>query len=835
MSSTATDQPKQRIEDIDVTTEMQRSYVEYAMSVIHSRALPDARDGLKPVQRRILYMMREMGLSPDKGHVKSARVVGEVMGKLHPHGDSAIYDALVRLSRDFAMEVPLVDGHGNFGSLDDGPAASRYTEARLTAAAMLMTDSLDENVVDFVPNYDNQLQQPSVLPAPFPNLLINGTSGIAVGMATNMAPHNPREAIAAAVHLLRHPHATVDDLMRLLPGPDLPSGGSIVGLDGVHDAYERGRGIFTMRAKASIERVSARRQGIVITELPYMVGPETVIQKIKDGVTAKKLQGISNVHDLTDRNNGLRLIIDVKTGFSPEAVLSSLYRHTPLETNFGINNVVLIDGRPRTVGLVELLGVYNAHRIEVVRRRSQHRLDRAQERLHLVEGLLIAIVDIDEVIALIRSSDDTETARARLMSVFDLSQPQADYILELRLRRLTKFSQIELEAERDDLLRRIEKLSELLGSERRLRDQVARELDEVAKVLTQSRRTVLLTEDARTVAADVPLEIPDEPCAVLLGANGKLVRQALGDVQGDDAAAEAQPTAEPEIVAEPALQVGDQLAGGSRRRSDGLAARLETTTRSELGVVTDRGRMLRASVLGIPAGAPGLVQFSGGVRPETLVTLEKGERVVTVVSLDDSRPLAVGTASGVVKRVQRDVPDKPDWEVIALKKGDRIVGAAPAADDDELVFVSRQAQLLHFVASSVRPQGRSAQGMAGMRLGADDEILWFGVVPKAVITAGQATVLTIANDSTAFADIVPGSAKISPFSEFPAKGRGTGGVRAQRMLKGEDQLARAWVGAGVPLASGAKGAAVELPLTLVRRDASGEVLTAPVLTVGGHC
>ncbi|MCD7100496.1 DNA gyrase/topoisomerase IV subunit A [Pseudoclavibacter sp. 13-3] len=833
MSSTATDQPKQRIEDIDVTTEMQRSYVEYAMSVIHSRALPDARDGLKPVQRRILYMMREMGLSPDKGHVKSARVVGEVMGKLHPHGDSAIYDALVRLSRDFAMEVPLVDGHGNFGSLDDGPAASRYTEARLTAAAMLMTDSLDENVVDFVPNYDNQLQQPSVLPSPFPNLLINGTSGIAVGMATNMAPHNPREAIAAAVHLLRHPHATVDDLMRLLPGPDLPSGGSIVGLDGVHDAYERGRGIFTMRAKASIERVSPRRQGIVITELPYMVGPESVIQKIKDGVTAKKLQGISNVHDLTDRNNGLRLIIDVKNGFSPEAVLSSLYRHTPLETNFGINNVVLVDGRPRTVGLVELLSVYNAHRIEVVRRRSQHRLDRAQERLHLVEGLLIAIVDIDEVIALIRSSDDTETARGRLMSVFDLSQPQADYILELRLRRLTKFSQIELESERDDLRRRIKTLTELLGSERRLRDQVARELDEVAEALSQPRRTVLLTEDARTVAADVPLEIPDEPCAVLLGANGRLVRQSIDEAQtAERAPADGQPT---RVEAPPALQVGDQLDTGRRRRSDGLAASIQTTTRAELGVVTDHGRMLRASVLGIPAGAPGLVQFSGGVHPETLVSLDDGERVVTVVSLDDPRPLAVGTSSGVVKRVQHDVPDKPDWEVIALKKGDRIVGAAPAADDDELVFVSRQAQLLHYPASSVRPQGRSAQGMAGMRLGADDEIVWFGVVPKAALSAGQVAVLTIANDSTAFADIVPGSAKISPFSEFPAKGRGTGGVRAQRMLKGEDQLARAWVGAGAPLASGVKGIAVELPSTLVRRDASGEVLAAPVLTVGGRC
>lgn len=818
MSDQVTTEDPQRIEDVDVTTEMQRSYVEYAMSVIHSRALPDARDGLKPVQRRILYMMREMGLAPEKGHVKSARVVGEVMGKLHPHGDSAIYDALVRLARDFAMEVPLVDGHGNFGSLDDGPAASRYTEARLTAAAMLLTENLDEDVVDFVPNYDNQLTQPDVLAAPFPNLLINGASGIAVGMATNMAPHNPGEAIAAAVRLLRHPKSTLDELMRVLPGPDLPSGGSIIGLGGIADAYATGRGSFTMRATATIERTTPRRTSIVITELPYMVGPEAVIQKIKDGVNSKKLQGISNVHDLTDRNNGLRLIIDVKTGFSPEAVLASLYRHTPLETNFGVNNVVLVDGRPRTVGLIELLSVYNDHRIAVVRRRSEFRLNKAQERLHLVEGLLIAIVDIDEVIAVIRSSDDTEAARTRLMSVFDLTQAQADYILELRLRRLTKFSQIELEAERDDLRQRIEALTALLGDEGLLRDQVAAELEAVAKTLNQPRRTVLVAEDSRTVTADLPLEIADAPTKVLLGAGGRVLR--LGD---DETLTEAASADAPEGWA-----VGDELVWPKRRRNDAVIAAIDARVRGDFGVLTSRGRMLRVSVLSLPAASPNLVQFSAGVPLSSLVTLERGEHALTVCALDDTRPLALATRSGVVKRVQHDVPDKSEWEVIALRDGDEVVWARCADDAAELVLVSAGGQLLHFPASAVRPQGRAAAGMAGIRMPDGDDVVAFAVIDN----MRRALVLTIAGDSTALADVVPGSGKITPLSEFPAKGRATGGVRVQRFLRGEDAVLKAWVGEGLPLASGAKGAPVSLPETLAKRDASGQPLAEPVLAVG---
>ena len=355
----------ERIEEVDVSAEMQGSFLEYAYAVIYSRALPDARDGLKPVQRRILFQMTEMGLRPDRGHVKSARVVGDVMGRLHPHGDAPIYDALVRLAQDFVMRVPLVDGHGNFGSLDDGPAAPRYTEARMQAAALAMTQGLDEDVVEFVPNYDSSYLQPEVLPAAYPNLLVNGASGIAVGMATNMAPHNLIEVVAAARHLLEHPDATLEELMAFVPGPDLPTGGTIVGLDGIRDAYANGRGSFKTRAKVSVEQLGPRRTGLVVTELPYLVGPERVIEKIKDGVGAKKITGIADVVDLTDRKNGLRLVIGLKTGFSPEGVLEQLYRLTPLEENFAINNVALVDGRPQTLGLTALLRVYLDHRIQV--------------------------------------------------------------------------------------------------------------------------------------------------------------------------------------------------------------------------------------------------------------------------------------------------------------------------------------------------------------------------------------------------------------------------------------------------------------------------------------
>ncbi|WP_282837450.1 DNA gyrase/topoisomerase IV subunit A [Microbacterium flavum] len=796
-----------RIEDVDVSSEMQDSFLEYAYSVIYSRALPDARDGLKPVQRRILFQMAEMGLRPDRGHVKSARVVGEVMGKLHPHGDSAIYDALVRLSQSFALRVPLVDGHGNFGSLDDGPAAARYTEARLAPAALALTENLDEDVVDFIPNYDGQFQQPEVLPAAFPNLLVNGATGIAVGMATNMAPHNLIEVIAAAIHLLENPDATTAELMEFVPGPDLPGGGIIVGLDGITEAYESGRGTFRTRAKVSVESLGPRRTGIIVTELPYMVGAERVIEKLKDAVNAKKLTGIADVNDLTDRTHGLRLVIGIKTGFDPNAVLEQLYRLTPLEDSFGINNVALVDGQPQTLGLKALLRVYLDHRIRVVTRRSAFRLARKKDRLHLVEGLLIAILDIDEVIQVIRASDDGEQARARLMSVFDLSQLQAEYILELRLRRLTKFSRIELETERDALKAEIAGLEALLASDTLLRAQVARELDAAAETFGTPRRTLLLNggpvAPRSRSAAPADLQIADEPCRVYLSATGRMVRAVLSSE-------------------------GGIVAPTRRAKHDAIRSAVDTTTRGELGAVTTAGRLVRFSPVDLPSVPANAVQLAAGTRADQYLGLGSGEHLVAVVPLGEEI-IALGTRQGTVKRVAAaELPlGKHDVEIIALKPGDSVVGAGTATDDAELVFVTSDAQLLRFDAGAVRPQGRAAGGMAGIRLTPGAEVIAFAPVPRDEATV----VVTLAGSTHAIAGTDAGSAKVSLFDEFPPKGRATGGVRAQRLLKGEDALVLAWVGTE-PRAVGTDGAVRQLPAPGAKRDASGVPLDAVVGAIG---
>ncbi|WP_139417187.1 DNA topoisomerase (ATP-hydrolyzing) subunit A [Agromyces laixinhei] len=806
----------ERIEDVDVANEMQGSFLEYAYSVIYSRALPDARDGLKPVQRRILYQMTEMGLRPDRGHVKSARVVGEVMGKLHPHGDTAIYDTLVRMAQAFTLRVPLIDGHGNFGSLDDGPAASRYTEARLASPALAMTDGLDENVVDFVPNYDNQLTQPEVLPAAYPNLLVNGASGIAVGMATNMAPHNLIEVIGAARHLIAHPNATLDELMEFVPGPDLPTGGTIVGLSGIRDAYATGRGSFKTRAKVSVESITARKTGLVVTELPYLVGPEKVIEKIKDGVNAKKINGISDVTDLTDRTNGLRLVIGIKTGFSPDAVLEQLFRLTPLEDSFNINNVALVDGGPQTLGLRELLQVYVGHRISVVTRRSEYRLARRRERLHLVDGLLIAILDIDEVIQLIRSSDDTAAARARLIEVFDLSAVQADYILELQLRRLTKFSRIELEAERDRLRAEIAELEALLASRNRIETLVSDELAEISERFGTPRRT-LLTDARPSIAgaaarrAAAVLEVADVPCRVFLSATGRIARVDLP--VGDDAAP---------VITVPAR----------RSKHDAIRSTLDTTSRAEIGAVTSLGRLIRFTPVDLPMLPPTSVQLGAGVKIDDYLTLpNRDEKVLAIVSLDADRSIALGTKQGVVKRVATGAyPNRPEFEVIGLKAGDEVVGAVQGDEGDELVFVASDAQLLRFSAAAVRPQGCAAGGMAGINLGGGAHVIHFTSVAPA--DSAETVVVTIAATTDTLLGTDPGSAKVSEFAEFPAKGRATGGVRSQRLLKGEDALHLAWVGRSPGLAVGPDGSARELPDSGAKRDGSGQPLGSVVGAIG---
>jgi DNA gyrase subunit A len=803
----------ERITDIDVGDEMRGSFLEYAYSVIYSRAIPDARDGLKPVQRRILYTMADMGLRPDRGHVKCARVVGEVMGRLHPHGDSAIYEAMVRMAQPWAMRVPLVDGHGNFGSLDDGPAAYRYTEARLAPAAMLLTDSIDEDVVDLVPNYDGRETQPSVLPAAYPNLLVNGASGIAVGMATNMAPHNLGEVVAAARHLLDHPEAGTDELMRFVPGPDLPTGGKIVGLEGIRDAYRNGRGTFRTRATVRVENVTARKKGLVVTELPYTVGPEQVREKIATLVRSKKLQGILDVEDYTDRSTGLRLVIEIKSGFVPEAVLEQLFRLTPLETTFGINNVALVDGQPRTLGLKELLEVYLAHRLDVVRRRSEYRRARRADRLHLVDGLLVALVDIDEVIQVIRTSEDAAAAKQRLMAVFDLSEVQAQYILDTPLRRLTRYDRLALESEADTLRAEIARLSEILDNPAELRRVVSEELADVARVHATARRTVLLESSAAPVEVTVrsatasPMEVSDDPCWVLLSSTGLLARTASDEPPASD---------------------------GTRASHDVVTSAVRATARGQLGVVTSAGRILRLEVLDLPAlpttaAGPNL---SGAAPVSEYLALERDERVLALTTLDpDSVGVALGTRTGVVKRVVADhLTSRDAWDVIRLEPGDEVVGAVElATGDEELVFVTSDAQLLHFPAAAVRPQGRSGGGMAGVRLSPGAAVVHFGAVDPSV----PSVLVTVAGSSSALPGTQIGSVKVTVLSAYPGKGRGTGGVRCHRWLRGEDALLLAWAGPAPARAAAATGVPLPLPTADTKRDGSG-VPAAGIIDGVGH-
>ncbi|MBK5223928.1 MAG: DNA topoisomerase IV subunit A, partial [Acidimicrobiia bacterium] len=783
--------------DVPVADEMSESFLAYSMSVITARALPDVRDGLKPVQRRILHAMHSMGIRDDTPTRKSARVVGETMGKYHPHGDGSIYDALTRLGQDFSRNVTLVQPQGNFGSLDDPPAASRYTECRLTSAAIDMIGEIGEDTVDFRPSYDGETFEPITLPGLLPNLLVNGVSGIAVGMATNMAPHNLREVYEAIklVMTKRRPRPTVDELMEVLPAPDFPSGGIVID-DGLRAAYETGRGSIRIRARAEVGQVTARKQGIEITELPYLVGPERIMAKIKELMLAGRLSGIADVKNLSDRHHGLRIQVECKTGVNPHALLTELYRLTPLEESFGINNVVLVDGEPRTLGLYDLCQAYVDHRLDVVVRRSRFRLGKARDRLHIVEGFLIALDAIDEVVRLIRASQDTAAARTALMERFSLSEIQANEILGMPLRRLTALEKLKLEEERDDLVATIADLDAILGSEQRQRTIVLKELGQLVDRIGRPRRTTVIGADQINdviPAAPLPLEITDDPCVVTLTTSGLLGRES------------------DEGTPKPTLG-----------RHDVIVDAVHTTNHAQVFAITDIGRALTITAMEVPEVAG----RNRGAAASEVVDLQHGESVVTItVPAED--PLLLVTRRGVVKRITAEelAGTKSGQQVIGLKPDDKVVAAMAAPDGAEVVIVASDAQVLRTAVDQVSAQGRAAGGVAGMKLKGTAIVVAAGIAPEG------AMVINV-NDT--------GTAKLTDAAEIPAKGRGTGGVRLTR-FKSEKSIDWAHIGPVDDLVAVVgqednptrpDATPVTLPLTPTRRDAVSTTTEERLLAVG---
>lgn len=745
--------------DVPVTDEMENSYLAYSLSVITARAIPDVRDGLKPVQRRILHSMANNGLRPDRPHRKCAGVVGDTMGKYHPHGDGSIYDALTKMGQDFSRNITLIDPHGNFGSLDDPPAAYRYTECRLSQAAMEMLSEIDEDTVEMRATFDGENEEPLYLPARLPNLLVNGTTGIAVGMATNMASHNLGEVAEAikAVMTKRRPKPTIEELMQVLPGPDFPSGGIIID-DSIRDALETGRGSFRIRAKVEIISLTRARQGLIVTELPYQVGPERVVARVRELMRSEKLPMVSDIKDLSDRKTGLRLEIELRPGANAKGVLTDLFRQTPLEETFGVNNVVLINGNPTTVGLYELCHHYIEHRLDVVRRRTQFRLDKAQRRLHLLEGLLIALDAIDQVVSIIRSSQDVGEARARLIEQLNLSDVQAVHILDMQLRRLTALAKLELETEATDLRGQIEDYNKILSSEQRQRTIVLNELEEMVERFATPRRSRIIRPDQldditlEDVAAEVAAARVEEPCVVSLSQSGMIGREP---VQGPKPA--------------------------TFGRHDVLIQRVGTTTHSQLWALTTRGRVFPTSVEAIGE----VTGRSRGSALSELFALDKGEGIRLLVTAalagaEEPAPLMLVTVQGMMKRISVEelVGTPAGKPVIKLKPGDSLLAAFPAPDGQDIAAVASNAQAMRCEAAAVPVQGRGATGVTGMKLTDGSTVVGAGAVDD------ESILLSVTDAQTA---------KVTDASEIPTKGRATSGLRITK-FRTEKRLDWAYVG-----------------------------------------
>jgi DNA gyrase subunit A len=751
------------IEPRALEDEMKSAYLDYAMSVIVGRALPDVRDGLKPVHRRVLYAMSELGLGPTRGYVKSSRIVGEVMGNYHPHGDSAIYDTLVRLAQDFSMRYPLVDGQGNFGSVDDDPAAAmRYTEARLTRMAMEMLRDLDMDTVDFVPNYDGRQQEPLVLPARFPNLLVNGSSGIAVGMATNIPPHNLREVVNAVIAYVDDPSLQVEDLMKHIQGPDFPTGGAILGRQGIREAYETGRGRVRVRALAHIEPLSHGKEAIIVTELPYMVkkgGPGGLVEKIADLVREKKISEISDLRDESDRN-GMRLVIELKRDALPKVVLNKLYKHTPMQSTFGVNMVALVDGVPRTLNLRDVIHHYVQHQREVIVRRTKHELAQKEARQHVLEGLLIAIDNLDAVIELIRASRDRDAARAGLVEQFELSVIQAEAILALRLSQLTALETDDIKKEHADVTERIAFLRDILGDELKVLGLIKDELEEIAERFEDDRRTQITASEDEIDIEDL---IADQQMVITITKSGYIKSLPLATYRKQ-------------------RRGGVGVTGMDMKDGDYIEHLFVCSTHDYLLFFTNRGKVYRSKVYELPEAQ----RTAKGRALVNILPLREGERVQSVLSTRDfgeSKYVVFATRKGMVKKTELaayNTPIKADGIIaINIRDDDELVDVRNVDDGDTIIMVSRSGQASRFEEAKVRPMGRATAGVRGMNVAQKDN----AVLVMDVARPDQDLLVVTEN----------GYGKRTAIDDYPIKGRGTMGVKTIALTDKKGALAGALV------------------------------------------
>jgi DNA gyrase subunit A len=745
------------IEPIEIQEEMERSFLDYAMSVIVSRALPDARDGLKPVHRRILYGMHDMGARSDRTRLKSARVTGDVMGKYHPHGEGSIYDALVRMAQPFSLRHPLVDGHGNFGSADDGPAAQRYTECRLAAIANVLLDGIDEETVNFIDNYSGEFREPEVLPARFPNLLVNGSQGIAVGMATNIPPHNLGEIIDATIFLIDHPEATPDDLMRIVKGPDFPTGGLILGRAGIIDAYRTGRGSIKMRAKAEIVE-NKRGTSIVVTELPYQGSPKSILTKIKELVDARELDGVRDANDASAQ--GLtRIVIELKRDANANVVLNNLFKHTPLQTSFGVNMVALVDGIPRTLNLVQALRAYIDHQVEVIRRRSEYRLRKAQKRAHIVEGLLKALDMLDAIIALIRGSADRPEAKDGLMAApFEFSEEQATHILDMTLGRLTRLGRTELEEEMAKLRETIAELQAILADEGRLHEVIKSELAEVRATYANPRRSELTYDQGEMNAEDL---IDDEELVVTMTRAGyvKAVQASTFRTQG---------------------RGGRGVRGANLKEEDLVSQVIHTSAHAHLLLFSNLGRVYRLRTFEVPVKE----RTARGTAIVNLLPLVPGEHVQALIDTRDfpeDRYLFFSTRHGQVKKTgfaEYDKSRREGFIAINLRDGDELVSVIQTSGDDDIFMVSRLGMTIRFNENDVRAMGRDAAGVRGMNLRTGDEVV------SADLARDETSILMVTD---------AGFGKRTQLHHFNRQGRGGYGVRGIRLTAQRGRVVAAFM------------------------------------------